>query len=340
MKKRNLIIIITTLIIVIVVLIIALVFNNDNNEKITMSAELEKMMENFDIRLNKSKDEYHIYGVKPQGRFENYTIEIPDSVDNIPITELHDTTDFMRYQDHGIRIIKLGKNIRYIIGNTKNDSSIHPYGENIFLNANTLVSIDVSTENETFASSNGVLFSKDLTVLIKYPNCKTANADVDSSQNYVIPYGTKQIYNHAFYSHRFLESIDFGETVSTIGKEAFANCTKLSSIRFNSRMEWIDNRAFMGCSSLKGIVLPEGLTKLSRGLFSKCIQLESIYLPDSLSTESCFEEEVFTGCVCIKKIYTSKQNFDMVCQVIKKYPVFAELSDEQIARLVIITEAK
>lgn len=339
MKKRNLIIIIATLILTIIILTIAVFLNKDNNKKGAISVELESMMKKFDIRLNANQDEYYIYGLKPQGKFENYTLEIPDTVDGIPITEIHDATDFIKYQDHMIRIIKLGKNVNYIIGNAKSDSFVNPYGENIFLNATTVVSIEVSNENKTFASYNGVLFNKDFTILLKYPNSKTAITD-DASSNYTIPSTTEEIYNHAFYNHNFLETITFGEKVTKVGKEAFANCTKLSSIQFNSNVEEIDNRAFMGCSNLKSINLPKRLNKLSRGLFSRCINLESIYLPSSLFTESCFEEDVFTGCSHINKIYTDEENYNVVCQIIRKYPVFANLSDEQITKLVVIREIK
>lgn len=340
MKKRSIIIIISTLVIAIIVLSIVLIFSKNDENKESISVELAKMREKFDIRLNINEDEYYIYGLKPQGRFENYTVEIPDTVDGIPVTELHDETDFIKYQDHNIKIVKLGKNVKYIIGNVLgNDDSINPYGENIFLNANTLVSIEVSSENQTFASNNGVLFSKDLTVLIKYPNGKTAG-DNEASNNYTIPKTTKQIYNHAFYHHTTLETVIFDENVVQIGKEAFANCSKLSSIQLNSGIKVIENRAFMGCQNLKSIDLPEKLTKLSRGIFSKCINLTSVYLPDSLSTDSCFEDEAFTGCENISRIYTSEENFENVCQIIKKYPIFSQLDDDKIKHLVIIKETK
>lgn len=336
MKKRNILIIISTLIIAIVVLSIVLILNKNDDDHGTTSVELAEMMKKFDIRLNVNADEYYIYGLKPQGKFDNYTVEIPDSVDGIPVTELHDATDFIKYQDHNIKIVKLGKNVRYIIGNVKgNDESSNPYGENIFLSANSLVSIEVSNENQTFASNNGVLFSKDLTILVKYPNGKSSGSET-SSNSYSIPKMTKQIYNHAFYNNTLIETVTFDENVSKISKEAFANCSKLSSVQFNSGIEVIENRAFSGCQNLKSIDLPEKLTKLSRGIFSRCINLENIYLPDTLSTDSCFEDEAFTGCVNISRIYTSEQNYEAICQIIKKYPIFAEKDDDQISHLVII----
>lgn len=340
MKKRSIIIIISTLVIAIVALSIILIFNKNDEDNESVSVELEKMREKFDIRLNMNKDEYYIYGLKPHARFENYTVEIPDTVDGIPVTELHDETDFMKYQDHNIKIVKLGKHVKYIIGNVLgNDDRVNPYGENIFLNANTLVSIQVSSENETFASNNGVLFSKDLTTLVKYPNGKSAS-DNEASNSYTIPKTTKQIYNHAFYHHTTLETVIFDENVVQIGKEAFAYCSKLSSVRLNSEIKVIENRAFMGCQNLKSIDLPEKLTKLSRGIFSKCSNLTSVYLPDSLSTDLCFEEEAFTGCENISRIYTSEQNFENICQIIKKYPIFSQMDDDKIKHLVVIREMK
>jgi putative cell wall binding repeat-containing protein len=334
-KKITILVIIGILIVAIVTLSIILIRNGGLEKEEPMSEELKKAKEKFDIRLNIHKNEYYIYGIKPLANFDNYTIEIPDAIDNIPVTEIHDEIDFSRFQDHNIKIIRLGKNIRYIIGDvTGNNDEDNPYGENIFLNANTLVSIEVSNENQTFTSVEGVLFSKDKSVLIKYPNGRTAT-DETSSHSYTIPSGVKQIYNHAFYYNATLESIIFSDGVEKVGKESFASCSKLSYVQFSDSVVEIENRAFASCTSLKSIDLPYGVTKLSRGVFSKCINLTNIYLPSTLSNESCFEDEAFSGCVNIKKIYTEESNLIFVREIIKKYPVFKDLTDQELEQLVV-----
>lgn len=334
-KKLTIGIIIGVLIIAIAILSMILIFHGGIDQEEPVSEELKKAKEKFDIRLNATQDAYFIYGIKPLAKFEDYTIEIPDTIDNIPVTEIHDAIDFSRFQDHNIKIIKLGKNIRYIIGDvTGNNEEDNPYGENIFLNANSLVYIEVSEENQTFTSVDGVLFNKDKSVLIKYPNGKTATSD-SSSHSYTIPIGVKKVYNHAFYYNTTLESITFSNTVEEVGKESFANCTQLSYVKFNDTLSKIENRAFSNCTNLKSVDLPEGISKLSRGLFSKCINLTTIYLPATVCDEEDFEDEVFSGCVNINRIYTEERNLDNVRTWIQKYPVFQDLTEQELEQLVV-----
>lgn len=79
-------------------------------------------------------------------------------------------------------------------------------------------------------------------------------------------------------------------TVTTIGKEAFANSdnthkpnTALKSVFLPDSIETIEEYAFYGCSSLSKITLYEGLTKVE--IFAFCFtSLETIDWPKSLTT--------------------------------------------------------
>ncbi len=344
-KKITLISIVALLAIAIVTLVIILVLNGGKEPVDTESAELKKAKETFDIRLNQAGDEYYIFGVKPLAKITDFTLSIPDSVDAIPVTEIHDAIDFARYQELNIKIVRLGKNIRYIIGNVKGNDDIHnPYGENIFQSANTLVRIEVSAENQTFASVDGILFSKDLKTLIKYPNGKSAGLN-ESSHRYDVPSTVTRLYHHAFYNNRTLESITIGANVEQIGKEALASCAKLSYVQFDGNVSTIESGAFASDVSLVSISLPEGITSLPRGLFSKCSSLTSLYLPDSLCETGNFSEAVFTGCtsfakldtnqIPVAKVYVSEAYVEKVKEIIAKYTMFNDFTDEQLSRLVV-----
>jgi len=344
-KKITLISIIALLAIAIVTLVIILVLNGGKKTIDTESAELKKAKETFDIRLNTTGDEYYIFGVKPLAKINDYTLSIPDSVDAIPVTEIHDAIDFARYQELDIRIVRLGKNIRYIIGNVKgNDDINNPYGENIFQSANSLVRIEVSEENQTFASVDGILFSKDLKTLIKYPSAKSAWLN-EATHRFDVPSTVTRLYPHAFYNHRTLESITIGASVERIGKEALANCAKLSYVKFDGNVSIIETRAFANDISLVSISLPEGITSLSRGLFSKCSNLKSLYLPDSLCETGDFFDDVFIGCTSFAKldtnqiptarVYVSEVYVEKVKEIIAKYPMFSDFTNDQLSRLVV-----
>lgn len=83
-------------------------------------------------------------------------------------------------------------------------------GVSVFF-AENLGRIDVSGENNVYASENGVLFSKDKNTLIRFP---AAHAE----KNYIIPSGTSEISADAFVGAE-LESLTVPASVSSINLE-------------------------------------------------------------------------------------------------------------------------
>jgi len=70
----------------------------------------------------------------------------------------------------------------------------------------TLKEFTIDDENQNFSVQDGVLFSKDKTVLYMYPNGKE---DI----SYTVPYGVEYIYNAAFAQNSFLKHLFIPETV-------------------------------------------------------------------------------------------------------------------------------
>ena len=69
--------------------------------------------------------------------------------------------------------------------------------------------------------------------------------------------------------------------VTTIGADAFKNCTNLKSLSFNSRstIDLICSSAFEGCSSLTSISLPNTVKTIEKNAFRNCSSLTEISLP-------------------------------------------------------------
>jgi len=87
----------------------------------------------------------------------------------------------------------------------------------------SLASIDVEGGNEYYSSENGVLFNKDKTTLMRYPQGK-------AGKYYFIPNSVTSIEGGAFYACRSLISIEIPNSVTSIGIMAFGICESLTHI--------------------------------------------------------------------------------------------------------------
>ena len=111
-------------------------------------------------------------------------------------------------------------------------------GQWAFASCYGLTAIVVDTANSKYSSVDGVLFNKDQTILIQYPNGKT-----DAS--YTVPNGVTAIADWAFYnSHRYLTSVTISDSVTTIGADAFCWCDNLKSVSFGKNVTTIGDEAF------------------------------------------------------------------------------------------------
>ena len=104
---------------------------------------------------------------------------------------------------------------------TKNVSFLD--GSFIYWGCNSLVSIEVVEDNPYFSSIGGVLFSKDMTKLIRYPQ---GNKNIE----YTIPDNVNTIGNYAFYYCNNLKNIVIPNTVKTIDEQAISLCNGLNVI--------------------------------------------------------------------------------------------------------------
>ncbi|MDD6642794.1 MAG: leucine-rich repeat protein, partial [Firmicutes bacterium] len=140
----------------------------------------------------------------------------------------------------------------------------------------SLTEICVAEENTSYASENGVLFSKDKTVLYVYPTGKTET-------EYVIPSGVTSIADSAFACCGFLTSVTIPETVTNIGCSAFY-FSSLTSVTIPERVTSIGDYAFARCSNLTGVVIPNGLICISDSMFEGCSSLTDVTIPDSVTS--------------------------------------------------------
>ena len=119
-------------------------------------------------------------------------------------------------------------------------------GERAFAYCDKLTAIQAAADSTVYSSQDGVLFSKDKTTLLAYPEGKTATT-------YAIPRGVVSLGKEAFYRSAFLQTLTIPESVTTIGAAAFADCTALLQVDLPGSVFTIGAEAFRGCVALANI---------------------------------------------------------------------------------------
>ncbi len=146
----------------------------------------------------------------------------------------------------------------------------------------------ISSENEHFKVVDGVLYSKDETGLINFPQAKDASS-------FALPETVTTIGEYAFFSTN-VTSLDF-TGVQSIGNYAFYTCTSLKEAHFGSGLSYVGRAAF----SSSGISQLDFATTLDAGVnfetsnmsFASCYKLENVSLPSYITS---IQDSWFASC--------------------------------------------
>lgn len=143
-----------------------------------------------------------------------------------------------------------------------------------FLNGTLVKRVHASENSVNYKSVDGLLYSKDGTVLLTVP--EFFDGDV------VIQEGTEEIAEYAGYSCNMIKSIQFPSTLKVINNCAFSDSasSNLTRLIFPGSVEIIGDYAFNNNWYLKEIVFNEGLKKI--GVESFC-SFTNIGISDGLT---------------------------------------------------------
>lgn len=147
-----------------------------------------------------------------------------------------------------LKTLNFGKGMTTIPGGAVKDCPIAAYG--------------VDDANPVYSAVDGVVYSKDKTKLVLYPQEK-------ADANYDIPDGTQSVEPSAFMQTKHLASVTFPASLKTISEQAF-RFTPLESATFrdidNSQLTTIDNTAFSS-TNLDTFYIPKSVTTLNGSPF-------------------------------------------------------------------------
>ena len=156
-----------------------------------------------------------------------------------------------------------------------------------FPGANALISIEIDANNGNYASVDGVLYTKDHSHLIAYPQAKNKGG------SYAVLDGTTDIDEYAF-ADASVTSVTLPSSLRRIGDYAFES-SRLTSLTPPDSFETIGSWAFSYASNLARVDLG-GTTTVSDDAFLNDIALTEVNLRPDLGRLKEIGEDAFGGC--------------------------------------------
>ena len=124
-----------------------------------------------------------------------------------------------------------------------------------------------------------VLSSKNKTVEVISSNTSKYSGDIvipETVKYDDITYTVTSIGNEAFYDCSGLTSVEIPNSVTSIGEYAFAFCSGLTSVVIPNSVTSIGDNAFYNCSGLTSVVIGNGVTNIGDNAFRYCSGLNSV----------------------------------------------------------------
>ncbi len=222
--------------------------------------------------IKKYENQNHIVG---KGCMISYEIKEDESIIYIPNDAI---------QLSGLDFEKSGKNLTLFIG--ENVNSISDFGALGYFR-----DFKVDVDNPYLSTDNGVLYSKDKTIIYRYP----VFADGDRFEMHAL---TSRISSEAFMDCK-LKYILFSDKITQIDDRAFADCKKLIQIRMSDSTVNLGTSVFRDCIALENCELSDKIKIIPHGVFSGCSSLKELYIPDTVVE---IKGNVFWNCTALREL--------------------------------------
>ena len=153
--------------------------------------------------------------------------------------------------------------------------SLTEIGGPAFVECTSLTQFTVDSGNKTYCAKDGILYTKDMKILMSCPSKKSGTV--------AVPDSVTEVYAAAFSYCKELTSISLPNSITEIGDYAFCGCTRLVSLNIPKSVTVIYTETFTGCSSLTTIIIPNSVTTLVESAFSEFTGLKKFLIPNSVT---------------------------------------------------------
>ena len=106
-------------------------------------------------------------------------------------------------------------------------------------------------------------------------------------------YSVTSIGDQAFRECSGLTSVTIGNSVESIGRVAFLSCSGLTSVTIPNSVTSIGILAFAYCKGLTSVTIPNSMMSIGDNAFCYCTALTSVTIPNSVTS---IDERAFGGC--------------------------------------------
>ena len=164
--------------------------------------------------------------------------------------------------------------------------SVTDIGSDAFYYCTGLTNIEVDENNKTYSSQDGVLFNKEKTQLIKFPEGKTGTlkiSDIVTSIDFYALDECQKLTNIEVDLNNQTYASQDGVLYNK-EKTSLIKCPagKTGTLVIPDGVTDIIQLAFNGCEELTNITLPDSITEIGYFTFGGCYGLTSITIPDSV----------------------------------------------------------
>ena len=166
-------------------------------------------------------------------------------------------------------------------------SSISSLPSQFFEGANTLTEIIVPESNTVYCSQDGVLYTKDMTTLIKYPAAKERDS-------FTLPGEVKQLYYEAFYGNKNLTTINGLTQITSFRNNdsdgVFSKCEKLEEIDLSGlTCSTLSAYTIRNSKALKKVTLSSNITTIEFACFQSLSNLVEVHFKSNTPPSIKFE---------------------------------------------------
>jgi len=156
-------------------------------------------------------------------------------------------------------------------------------------NKNYSVGLEFKSNGDGTCSVSGIGTCKDTEIVIPV---KSPQGDTVTS-----------IGDNAFEKCYDISSIIIPDCVTSIGNRAFYYCSDLTYVTIGSSVTSIGDSAFFTCCDLQSITIPDSVTYIGEDAFRECTDLTSIIIPDNVTSVG---NSAFNKCKALSSVTIGK----------------------------------